>query len=211
VHASSSILETDLTLNLLKGTGKATVGVASYPYSSGDYWAWMPGDVDVIDHNPCYDPTTDTPSSGEAVGDRDNGVSIFDGYVKNAVLGLTWPMQRSHGSWVIDKTKTVSPEVSEVSVHAHLTFSGTPRSMHALCVTPSTKQLRPARTVTAAKRILAKAGFPRVKVTAPQFTRAAGKGHFYLSNLIGNRNPLSCGWRGIHLTKSKGWPFGRAI
>jgi hypothetical protein len=207
ISASSSIIRTDLTLDLVKGTGEAHIGVANLPYVGGDYRAWMPGIVDTVQDDNCYAEPTHVVASGAAVGDRDPGVEIFDGFTMNRVLDLSWALVEQQGRWVLRGSSSLTPDgVHSVRIDADITFSGDPTSMHALCVTPTTKQLRPARTVAAAKRILARAGFPSVKVTQPKHTRAARKGHYYLPDLIGNRSPVMCGYPKLRLTRSLGWP-----
>lgn len=210
VASAASIFETDLVLNLLKGTGEATVGLAADPYGALDRM-WAPGQTYVTDDPSTCAPFESDPQTspvgvvGERAGDPD---SIFDESVGRNLLSSAWPLVHGEdGAWRVQAARTVADRFGQENVEVRLeaTFSGSPKSMHARCVTPTTKRLSGAHRVGQARAVLAEAGFSHVTVTKAKHTKAARKGHFYLSNLVGDRDPVPCGWKGIKLTRSLGW------
>lgn len=211
VDDSAAIVTTNLVLNKLTGKGRATIAITTRP-------SWLPGYV----LNPLLPGTANVSYSYTCSGDdlqqslslpvisgaQPDWSQIFIGDVNYVTEQLDWPLLRKQGKWYAKATKRVTDYSGDtkIAVSTDIVFSGSATSMHARCYPPTTRQLKPAKTAKAARKILAKAGFPSVKLTKPKFSGWAKKGHFYLSNLTGNGNPLPCGWTGIKLTKSKGWP-----
>jgi hypothetical protein len=94
------------------------------------------------------------------------------------------------------------------TITTSVTFAGSPVSLHAECTMPTVRNLAPAKTLASAKRITARAGFPHVINGGARMTRAARRGRYFIDEGIGNRNPIACGYRRLHLVRSLGWPAG---
>ncbi len=202
VAKASSIMQLDVTLNQLTGKGSATFGLTMDPYGSIDRTFLSGQTFYHIDSN-CYGSPVVGTSAVDTVGGP--GPLIFNGFMAQKVLDINWPLVRSSGAWYLNGTKYVSDGIfADNTVHAKLKIAGSGVSMHATCHVPNAHDLYRATTLTAAKEIMATAGFPRLVVTAPRRTRAARRGHYYVDNMVGNENPIFCGLGYLKLTRSLG-------
>lgn len=203
VASAASVFEVELSLNLLSGRGTAHLGVAATPWLGAEGTDFAPGTTNSTYHSTCYGSVDDRAGVVDVI--RDGEDAMFTAFVGGKINELSWRLTRGAGGvWQMQGTRRLESD-GVYTVSASATFAGTPVSLHAGCAMPTVRDLAPARTLTQAKRITARAGFPHVS-TAAKMTRAAHRGRYFIDEAIGNRNPIRCGYRRLHLIRSLGWP-----
>jgi hypothetical protein len=194
------------TLNLLTGRGSVSAGVAPTAYSFGSaYRMFQPGLTTWTYTNTCPGWETSESSPVEVVSD--DAPTMFTGFTAYHLMNVRLPLVRSNAAWHLDKTFQV-PDGQDVptDVGVHLTITGSPTSLNADCTIPTVRRLHPYTRASGARALLRRAGFPTVTLTRPRYSKAAPRGHFFVREGIGNTLDR-CGATGLHLTRSKGWPF----
>jgi hypothetical protein len=204
VARAASVFETDVVLNLLTGRGTAEVGVAESPWPGSNGIAFAPGVVHSSFHSTCWGSVNDSTGAVDVI--RDGEQTMYSAFVARAAT-LRWRLRRAAGAWHMGGSRSFRMDGVTHTVTTSLTFAGSPVSLHARCTMPTRRDLAPARSLAAARRIAARAGFPHV-LTGARATRAARRGRGYIDEGIGNRNPVPCGYRRLHLFRSLGWPGG---
>jgi hypothetical protein len=204
VASAISTFETNLVLDYLHGRGHAEVSVAESPYTgaTGAYY-FAPGQSNYMVHSTCYDQVTDTSDTIPAVGGF-SSVVFTDNESQNTKR-INWPLRHAaNGAWVMGGSRTITDDVQPVTVQANVAFTGSGVALHARCTMPTARDLAGARTLTQARRIMARAGYPASIATARR-TRAVRRGHYFVLEGVGNTNPIACGYRRLHLVRSLGW------
>jgi hypothetical protein len=205
VASAPSVFEVALSLNLLTGKGKAQVGVAETPWAGAEGRDFAPGMTTYTLHSTCYGSVQDSSSPVEVV--RDGEQAMFTAFAASRLESLlSWRLRRgAGGAWHMAGARTLKID-DTYTVTTSLSFAGSPVSLHAGCTMPTVRDLARARTLAAAKRITARAGFPHVLSRGSRKTRAARRGRYFIDEGIGNTGPVPCGSRGLHLVRSLGWP-----
>jgi len=193
----------ELEFDLLRGRGKAQFGVADTPnvYARSKFFA--PGFVTHTRTSNCLGNEQTEITALPVFSHSED--SMFREDIGWWMLAHTWPVVRTtSGAWRIvgsihlDADGFEPPHTASLNV----TVAGTPVSLNADCRLPTTSDLKRARTTTAAKRITARAGFPRV-IIGSRRTAAVPKGRWFIAERVGNGNPRVCGTR-LHLLRSRG-------
>jgi hypothetical protein len=206
VASAPSVFEVALSLNLLTGRGTAQVGVAETPWQGAEGTDFAPGMTTYTLHSTCYGTVDDSTAPVDVI--RDGEEAMFTAFAGRRIGQLTLRLRRGPGgTWHLGGSRTL--KVDDVyTVAASVTFAGSPVSLHAGCTMPTVRALNRARTLAAARRIAARAGFPHVIAAGSRMTKAARRGHYFIDEGIGNANPVRCGYRRLHLVRSLGWPAG---
>ena len=205
VASAPSVFEVDLSLNLLTGRGTAYLGVASSPWQGIEAIDFAPGMTNSTSHSTCSGMVDDSSRAVDVI--RDGGEAMFTASVARQVNERAWRLRRrAGGAWRMGGTRRVKTD-DVYTVSTSVTFRGAPVSLHARCTMPTVRDLAPARTLTRARHIAARAGFPHV-ISRAKMTRAARRGRYFIDEGVGNRSPVPCGYRRLHLIRSLGWPSG---
>jgi hypothetical protein len=205
VQAASSVFEADVELNLLHRTGKLQFTIAGAPYL-GSPGYFQPGITNLSIVTNCWGSPMDR-SGPTPVFDATSSY-MFGDTTARWTQRLHWPLvQRADGSWHAGGTSSAANDGATDHATLDLTLRGTPRSLGATCHMPTVRDLRAVRTFAAARAVMARAGFARVKVGS-RASRAAPRGRFFVLEGVGNGNAIDCGAGGLHLLRSLGWPAG---
>jgi hypothetical protein len=204
VASAGSVFEVALSLNRLHGRGTAQVGVAESPWPGNYGIDFAPGVTNATSHSTCYGTVDDRSGTADIIHDGEQ--AMFPALVGERANQLTWRLTRAaRRTWRMQGTRHL--DVGGVyTVSTSVTFAGTPVSLHARCVMPTVHDLAPARTLKQARRIVARAGFSHIINARAKMTKAAHRGRYYIDEGVGNRDPVRCGYRRLHLVRSQGWP-----
>jgi hypothetical protein len=185
-------------------TGKGSIQVNLAESQTSPYEMLAPGTVALHEHSDCSDPATDTTVPVSVMGE--GGAPISSWWPLGEGRGYAWKLVRDHaGDWVVNATKTYGDEpYDQATETVHLNLTGSLPSLRAQCALPSVRKLRPLTSFRRADAMVAKAGFDHV-VHQSKPSRAAPKGHFFITEGIGNTY-AECGQRHLHIVRSLGWP-----
>lgn len=124
----------------------------------------------------------------------------------NEGSSFRWRLVRdAAGDWVVNATKVFGAQTYDrASETMHLTLHGSLPSLRAGCALPSVKRLHPLASFHRADMMATRAGL-RHFIHQSKASRAAPKGHFFISEGIGNTY-AECGQTHLHIVRSLGWP-----
>jgi hypothetical protein len=206
VASASAAFQTELVLDQLHGRGSAQLAVADSPWPGSEDRAFAPGRTRYTMHSTCYGQTQDSSAEADVVGD--GPPTFFGMFGPRRLYEHAWVLRRGHdGAWRMSGTHRWSDAEQRLAVTANVAFRGSGRALHARCVIPRIRDLAPARSAAAAKRIMRRAGFPRVTL-GTRHTRAARRGRWFVVagyEELGGQAALCDGSR-LRLVRSLGWP-----
>jgi hypothetical protein len=193
---------TGIYVDQLTGKGTIQVNLAESPTRFDAMLAV--GTVQDHTHSDCYGTSTDTTDTVPLMGERPAPLSSW--WPLNEGRVQEWKMTRNAaGDWVVNTSKLFGSQAYEQATETiHLTLHGSLPSLRADCALPSVRRLHPLTSFRQADKLTAKAGFSRF-VHQSKPSRAAPKGHFFITEGIGNKY-AECGQHHLHIVRSLGWP-----
>jgi hypothetical protein len=200
--ANAAVGITGIHVDQLTGKGSIQVNLAESPTRDDELLA--AGTVLDHTHSDCYGTSTDTTAPVPVMGVRPAPLSSW--WPLNEGRVHEWKMLRNAaGDWVVNADKHFGTQsYDQASETVHLTLHGSLPSLRANCVLPSVRRLRPLTSFRQADALTTKAGFSRF-VHQSKPSRAAPRGHFFITEGIGNKY-AECGQHHLHIVRSLGWP-----